>query len=254
MRFVIKYLFLWLCPWAAVAHADVYVAYDEQGVAHFAGRALDGRYQLLFQDVQAALAAERAAARPAQRLRQPAPELRAELERAAQRHGLDYALLHALVQVESGFDAAAVSPKGAVGLMQLMPATARRYGVSATDAGALKHKLQRSAINVDAGSRYLRDLLSRYDGRTELALAAYNAGEGAVQRAGEQIPDYRETRNYVLKVLALREQLRATARTPLAAGGEQPPAAVEPQRQTVQVFQGEAVQIMRFEQGFSSPP
>ena len=109
----------------------------------------------------------------------------------AERHELDPALLTAMAQVESAFDPLAVSPKGACGLLQLMPHTADRFGVS---------DVFDVAQNLEAGARYLSWLLERYAGRTDLALAGYNAGEGAVDRyAG--IPPYRETRRYVEQVL-----------------------------------------------------
>ena len=110
---------------------------------------------------------------------------------AARRHGLDPGLVMAVVGVESGFQPQAVSPKGAQGLMQLMPATARDLGV----ADPLD-----PAANLDGGSRYLSSLVARYDGDLTKALAAYNAGMGAVARHGG-VPPYTETRNYVRKVL-----------------------------------------------------
>jgi len=123
------------------------------------------------------------------------PAAAGDLERladeAARRHGLDPALVRAVVAVESGFQPQAVSPKGAQGLMQLMPATARELGVAdPLDAAA----------NLDGGSRYLRSLLARYQGDLAKALAAYNAGMGAVARH-RGVPPYAETRQYVRKVL-----------------------------------------------------
>lgn len=109
---------------------------------------------------------------------------------AAERHHVDPALVRAVIQTESNWNPGAMSRKGAVGLMQLIPTTAQRFGAS--DAFNPKQ-------NVDAGVRYLRVLLERYNGNLDLALAAYNAGEGAVDRANG-IPSYRETRNYVRKV------------------------------------------------------
>jgi len=110
---------------------------------------------------------------------------------AARRHGLDPALMRAVVGVESGFQPQAVSPKGAQGLMQLMPATARDLGVADPFD---------PAANLDGGSRYLSSLVARYDGDLTKALAAYNAGMGAVARHGG-VPPYAETRRYVQKVL-----------------------------------------------------
>jgi len=109
----------------------------------------------------------------------------------AKRHGLDPVLVWAVVSVESAFQPRAVSPKGAQGLMQLMPATARELGV----ADSLD-----PAQNLDGGTRHLRALLEQYKGDLKLALAAYNAGAGAVRRHGG-VPPYRETRDYVDKVL-----------------------------------------------------
>jgi len=111
---------------------------------------------------------------------------------AADRHGLDRALLAAMVEVESGFQPKAVSPKGARGLMQLMPATAKRFGV--------KDPFDPVQC-LDGGAQYLHWLLQRFEGRTDLALAAYNAGEGAVDRHGGRIPPYGETLRYVNGVL-----------------------------------------------------
>jgi len=121
---------------------------------------------------------------------------------SASRHGLDPLLVHAVVRVESGYDARAVSPKGAAGLMQLMPATARRYEVADRFD---------PAANVEGGVRYLRDLFALFGGDRRLALAAYNAGEGAVLRHGRRIPPYPESQAYVRRVEAVYAGLRRTA-------------------------------------------
>jgi soluble lytic murein transglycosylase-like protein len=130
----------------------------------------------------------------------PAPTGAARLRReklaplvaaAAKTHGLPEALLQAVIEVESNFNSGAVSAKGAVGLMQLMPQTARQLGV--TDA-------RDPAANIDGGARYLKELLGRFGNDLPLALAAYNAGPAAVQRRGA-IPQFSETQRYVPRVL-----------------------------------------------------
>jgi soluble lytic murein transglycosylase-like protein len=134
---------------------------------------------------------ELAAARTAVSATAGAEEIRRLAVDAARRHGLDPDLVVAVAAVESAFRPTAVSPKGAQGVMQLMPGTARDLGVlDPLDPAA----------NVDAGTRYLRDLLARFDGDLPKALAAYNAGPGAVARH-QGVPPYRETRDYVKKVL-----------------------------------------------------
>jgi soluble lytic murein transglycosylase-like protein len=118
------------------------------------------------------------------------------VEEAAHRNGLPPAILHSVARVESAYRADAVSPKGAIGVMQLMPRTAAMLNADPRDP----------AENIEAGARHLRDLLIRYNGETRKALAAYNAGAGAVERYGG-VPPYTETRNYVEKVLRLFHRL-----------------------------------------------
>jgi soluble lytic murein transglycosylase-like protein len=118
---------------------------------------------------------------------------------AANRHQVDARLLHAVIQAESAYDARAISSAGAVGLMQLMPDTARRYGV-----------IDRNdpVQNIDGGTHYLKDLLRMFDSNLRLAVAAYNAGENSVIRYNNSIPPYPETQNYVKTVLALYNRSR----------------------------------------------
>jgi len=116
-----------------------------------------------------------------------------QIDRAARDAGVDPVLVHAVVHVESRYNPTARSPKGALGLMQVLPETAARYGF-AGDVLTIEG-------NLKAGTRYLRDLLTLFENRLELALAAYNAGENAVLRHGQRIPPYRETQQYIPAVL-----------------------------------------------------
>jgi soluble lytic murein transglycosylase-like protein len=118
---------------------------------------------------------------------------RAIIVQEAARHGIAASLLHAVIAVESAFDPGAVSRRGAGGLMQLMPETAKRYGVA---------NVFDPADNVRAGAQYLAYLLDRFDNNLSLALAAYNAGEGAVIKYSGRIPPYQETVSYVSRVIA----------------------------------------------------
>jgi soluble lytic murein transglycosylase-like protein len=114
----------------------------------------------------------------------------------AARHALDPDLVRAVIRVESGWNPRAVSRKGAMGLMQLMPATAAEYGVADPF---------NPVDNIRAGVAYLRRLIDRFDGKTELALAAYNAGPGAVEKYHRTVPPYRETQSYVRRIVSVTE-------------------------------------------------
>jgi soluble lytic murein transglycosylase-like protein len=131
----------------------------------------------------------------------PSAGVSALITHSAGRHGVDPHLVQAIVQVESAFKPGAVSNKGAIGLMQIMPATGARYGVSQ------RTHLFDPATNIDTGTRYLRDLIALFPGRKDLVVAAYNAGEGAVIKYGRAIPPYRETRSYVRMVMAAYEAI-----------------------------------------------
>lgn len=171
---------------------------DDEGVEHLSNIPDDRRYRLLladrFEPAQTALRAPRGV------LALPFGErpFHDSVLRASSATGIDAALLHAVITVESGYQAGAVSAKGATGLMQLLPGTARRYGTV---------NLLDPAENIGAGARYLRDLLRLFDNNLELALAAYNAGENAVIRHGRRLPPYAETRRYVPLVLAHYQKL-----------------------------------------------
>lgn len=217
---------LLLCLAHTAAHADLWAFVDARGVTHFAPEQVDANYQLFFKGNEFDSTREVPPDAPRMPYALPpagarllaffdiAPDykrVKHHLRAAAAKHGVDYELLQALIATESGFDAGAVSPKGAVGLMQVMPATANRFGVSSDARRTVEQKLADPAVNVPTGTRYLRHLLDLFPDRMDLALAAYNAGEGAVQRAGNQIPAYKETQNYVRTVMGLYTQLKPPA-------------------------------------------
>jgi soluble lytic murein transglycosylase-like protein len=147
------------------------------------------------------------------------PTYDALVKQSAARYGVDPNLVFAVMRQESGFNSRAVSYKGASGLMQLMPATARRFGVT---------NIFDPAQNIDAGTKYLRFLLDMFNGDVKLALAGYNAGENAVVNSGYQIPRYRETQNYVKSISAKYTRNKHTAKAPQASAAAPPkPAAPE---------------------------
>jgi hypothetical protein len=214
---------------------------DDKGVAHFASEKLDERYELYFKngqnfDTQDGLPNKPSSGPPRSGVVIPtetlplvgsaslspklqtffdvSPNFKAvkhHMREAASIHQIDFELLQALIATESGFDATAVSPKGAVGLMQLMPPTAQRYGVKGDAKTTIEKKLADPKTNIHAGTRYLRDLMLMFPGKLDLALAAYNAGEGAVKRYGNQIPPYKETQNYVKTILQMYATLKPQA-------------------------------------------
>ncbi len=175
----------------SAAVADVYKYRDLRGHIHLTDKPMPGmtliqRYSLA--SGRAKSVRSNALALMRERRRRLSPMI----EQAALSSALPAALVHAVIRAESAYQADAISSKGAVGLMQLMPATAKRYDV-----------IDRydPAQNVGGGTRYLRDLLQMFDNDLELALAAYNAGENAVIRYGNSIPPFAETQNYVRKVI-----------------------------------------------------
>ncbi len=161
------------------AWGDIYYYVDSNGVPNFTDSPTDSRYRLFLETGRKGRYAH-------------------EIRHAASANDVDPALIKAVIRTESNFDPHAVSKKGARGLMQLMPDTARDYGVDdAFDPGQ----------NIEAGARHLHRLLLKFEDNLPLALAAYNAGEKAVLKYG-QIPPYQETTDYVSKVLSLYRRYR----------------------------------------------
>jgi soluble lytic murein transglycosylase-like protein len=122
------------------------------------------------------------------------------------KYNVDPYLIFLVMEQESHFNTHAVSPKGARGLLQLMPGTAARFGV---------RRPHDAAQNISGGTRYLRELLNRFNNRVDLVLASYNAGEGAVAKFGNKVPPYRETRNYVKKISYRYKRTTARTRKPV---------------------------------------
>jgi soluble lytic murein transglycosylase-like protein len=184
-------IFALLLP--ALGQADIYAYIDADGVTHFSNVPVDDNYERVMAETKDGSGSP---LHPS--LLRLSVRYDSMIREAASAADVDPELLRAVIVVESGFDVDAVSRAGAQGLMQLMPATARAYGV--VDAFDPRQNLR-------AGARYLRDLLDRYDQDFELVLAAYNAGEQAVAKYGGQIPPFAETMDYVPKVLGLYNRL-----------------------------------------------
>lgn len=199
----------------AAARAEVWGFVDGAGVAHVAATKVDARYRLLLGDAAPA-AARRVTGKTDTAASlvtwlEYAPEVKAlqpVLREAARTHGVDIELLKAVIAVESAFDADAVSPRGAVGLMQIMPLSAELP----------HHRLLDPRTNILAGARLLARLIRRHEG-IDVALAAWNAGEGTVRRHGGKMPPLPETRAHVHQVLelywALLQARPPAPRTPL---------------------------------------
>jgi soluble lytic murein transglycosylase-like protein len=193
-------LLLGVFAWIAVSEcrADVFSYTDAHGVAHFSNVPADARYRLLISSPVSS--GPRAQGGKSVDWLAKSAIYDSMIETAAFANTLNPALIRAMIVVESGFNPRAVSKRGAVGLMQLRPETARRYGVA---------NIYDPGENIRAGTHYLSDLMALYGSDTELALAAYNAGEAAVARYGGHIPPFKETLEYVPSVLKIFRALRA---------------------------------------------
>jgi soluble lytic murein transglycosylase-like protein len=180
---------------SVAANPKIYTYIDAQGQRHYTDVPDNNRYRLLVLSPQ-----DRTASgdRYDQQLLAKATQYDAIIEHAAVSSAVESNLLRAVIVVESGFNSRAVSKRGAVGLMQLMPATASRFGVS---------NRYDARQNVHAGARYLKFLIDHFGHDIRLALAAYNAGEEAVERNGGQIPPFSETMAYVPRVLKIYRML-----------------------------------------------
>jgi hypothetical protein len=208
-----------------MAHADLYGYVDADGNVHLANEKLDERYQLFVKGetkTEFKLSSELKYLPATSKLEdhiiykriQKTPNVKKFeplIAEAAKKVKLDVALVKAVIAVESAYDPQAVSPKGATGLMQLIPGTAERYGVK---------KIADPQENISGGTRYLRDLLEMFKGDLTLALAGYNAGEGAVIRYKNKVPPFPETQSYVKLVMQFYEHFGGGARGKVSKGND----------------------------------
>ncbi len=186
-----------LTSFCALTWADLYGYVDENGRAHISTEPLDARYKLFQRSIAKASDKKKIVVAVKTKLPKVSQKklnlYNKQIQKVAKKYQIDPALVHAVILAESRFNPGAVSPRGASGLMQLMPDTAERYKVA--DVFDPKQ-------NIRAGAQYLSYLLKLFNNDIELAIAAYNAGEGAVIKNGWRIPPYRETVAYVPKVMA----------------------------------------------------
>ncbi|MGR8949034.1 MAG: transglycosylase SLT domain-containing protein [Gammaproteobacteria bacterium] len=171
-----------------VAGADIYKYVDKHGRIHLSDKPAHDGYKRIVRTWKGWKEAQVAYRDSAKNRKRYAPAI----DSVAKQNKLPRALVHAVITAESAYDPNAVSHAGAVGLMQLMPGTAERYGV---------RNRKDPLANMAGGTRYLRDLLKMFDNNLVLAIAAYNAGENAVIKYGNKIPPYEETQTYVQRVL-----------------------------------------------------
>lgn len=196
---IILALALFVCMPVPPAGADIYQYVDENGVLHFTNVNGGGKNHKRVRsepeaprEAATAPKSRPASSVPSASMNIPAAYLEL-INSACDRHGIDPSLVHAIVKVESDFNPYALSRKGAMGLMQLMPQTAVDMNI--------KNSFN-PAENIDGGVKYLRYLIDRYEGNLSLALAAYNSGETAVKRWGT-VPPFKETQNYVKRILKI---------------------------------------------------
>jgi len=186
--------------WASYTHADIYKYTDKHGRVILTDTPKNSQYKRLVKTWKGWVEqkrTKRSQATFAKNMKKFSPTVDA----IAKRYRLPKSLVHAVITAESAYNPNAISRAGAVGLMQLMPGTAKRYGV--------KNRMN-PYENIHGGSRYLRDLLIMFKNDLRLALAAYNAGEGAVKKYGNKVPPYKETQTYVRRVINYYKKYQKT--------------------------------------------
>lgn len=231
------------------ARAEIWGYVDETGAARISTRKLDDRYQVFFKGRTTFEAPDAAADLHSRAAFERTPIFRrvidqpdagrfdSLIEQYAKLQQLDPALVKAVIAVESSFQPNAVSVKGAVGLMQVIPETGERYGVVGDGTRSIEQKLRDPAINLRVGTRHLHYLLTLFADDLALALAAYNAGEGAVTRYDNTVPPFAETLEYVKLVQQFHSFYR-----PLPPLPPKQVRIVVPGRRTTRVLPGDAVQ------------
>jgi soluble lytic murein transglycosylase-like protein len=198
-------MLLTLAMCGGIAHADIYRYVNADGVMTFTNMKPNGKFEVVIREQPKpvekpnAVAADRTVTQVRGYSGQTRSRYASQIQAAAHASNLDPALIHAVISAESGYNPSARSRAGAVGLMQLMPETAARYSVT--------NRLDPEQ-NIQGSTRYLRDLMQMFNNDLRLALAAYNAGEGAVMKHGNRVPPYRETVAYVPKVMTYYRKYR----------------------------------------------
>jgi soluble lytic murein transglycosylase-like protein len=237
------------CGFNVTARADIWGYVDETGTARISTQKLDDRYQLFFKGSATSAVPDAAAEAQSRAAFERTPIFRRVMdqpnagrfepliEQYAKLQQLDPALVKAVIAVESSFQPNAVSVKGAVGLMQIIPETGERYGIIGDATRSIEQKLRDPATNLRVGTRYLHDLLVLFADDLELALAAYNAGENAVTRHDNTVPPFAETLEYVKLVQQFHSFYRPLPRLP-----PKHVRIVVPGRRAATVLSGDAAQ------------